>query len=111
MAHAYPDPARDGTYKHFLPNGHGKCGSVGIDSGLTPKIKIASAGSGVQIVAADGVTVLLDCPETGYHPPASIPDQAADPIAGSAKQIYWHTGESALKWFDGTTAQHLVVTP
>jgi hypothetical protein len=110
MAHAYPDPARDGTYKHFLPNGHGKCGSVGIQAGLTPKIQLISAGSGIQLVAADGVTPLLEVSEAGVVTPSGgsgVPLLLADPTTGDAR-FYRLAG--VLKFWDGATAVEVVTT-
>ena len=70
MPHTYPNYALDGSFYHLLPNGNGLLGGIGIDAGPAAKIKVKSAGHGIQLVAADGVTVILDVPETGYVPPS-----------------------------------------
>jgi hypothetical protein len=104
-----PDPNRDGEYRHFLPNGSGKCGSIGIQMGLTPKVRLVSAGYGIQLVAADGATVILDVSESGTVAPAGgygIPTLLADPTTGDPK-LYMLAG--VLRFWDGSAAHDVIL--
>jgi hypothetical protein len=57
-------------------------------------MQIGTAGYGFQILAADGVTVLLNVLETGFVPPASsflqLTPQAAAP-AGLTEGGIWYS--------------------
>lgn len=107
----FPDPDRDGTFSYRLNNGDGKFSrGLWIPSGATPALKLQTAGFGLDIVAADGSTVILALSESGGAAPTTqvIPDKAADPSPGADKQIYYHSGEGVFKLFDGTTAEAIV---
>ena len=84
MPDTYPDPGLDGGYKHFLPNSASKTGFLGIEPGGSARVVLASAGNGILLTKADGVTPLLSLPETGYTPPAAsfvqLTPQAVAPV-------------------------------
>jgi hypothetical protein len=73
---------------------NGKNGFVRLPAGPTPPMQVGTAGFGFQVVAADGVTVLLDVPETGFVAPAvafaQLKPQAAAP-AGITEGAIWYS--------------------
>lgn len=104
MSDILPDPNRGGSFYLHLPNGNGKEGMIGIESGLTPRVILKSGGNGIRLVAADGVTVILDVPESGG---VGVPTLSADPTTGDPK-IYILAG--VLKFWDGSSAVEIVTT-
>jgi len=73
---------------------NGLNGFLRLPAGDAPPIQIGTAGFGFQVVAADGVTVLLDVPETGFVAPAvafaQLKPQAAAP-AGITEGAIWYS--------------------
>lgn len=65
----------------------------GLQSGAAPIQRAQTAGFGFQVVAADGITVILNVPETGFIPSASyvqLTPQAAQP-AGLTEGGIWYS--------------------
>ncbi len=102
-----PDADRDGGWNLVIPNGSGKTSRIGLPAGASPVATWQTAGFGAQIVAADGVTVLLAISEAGGVTPSvmGIPTRAGAPAGGSPAQFYLDSSNAnTLTYFDGTTA-------
>jgi hypothetical protein len=72
---------------------NGKSGFLRLPAGDTPPMQIGTAGNGFQIVAADGMTVLLNVPETGYVGPTvaftQLTPQPAAPVGLTEGGIWY----------------------
>jgi hypothetical protein len=94
MPSVNPDADKTGSFDYFIPNGNGLVGRLGIQSGASPIVQLRTAGFGAQIVAADGVTVLLNVPETGFSPTEQnsvqlVPKTSAPP--GLTEGAIWYS--------------------
>lgn len=89
-----PDSQPDGSNTLRHHNGSNLFSMLRIQAGTSAKQQLVTAGFGCQIVAADGVTVLLDIPETGFVPPAStfvqLTPQASAP-SGITEGAIWYS--------------------
>ena len=103
-----------GEAKSLYINGRGNQASISIRPGVTPSFQARTAGFGFQIVAADGVTVLLDVTESGVVIPAvfGVPTRAGAPNLGDPAQIYLDSlNANTLTFFDGTAAFGMALVP
>lgn len=98
-------PNASGEAKYNFGNSRGFLGFVKIEAGLTPKMMIGSAGYGFQIVAADGVTVILNVPETGFVPSGTfvqLTPQASAPAGITEGGIWYSSSDHAYHGVDDT---------
>lgn len=100
-----PDPQPDGSNSLILHNSLNFSGRHLIQAGSTPKVQWRTAGFGAQIVAADGVTVILDVPETGFVVSGSyvqLTPQASAPVGITEGGIWYSSADHQYHGLDNT---------
>lgn len=109
-----PDTDRDGAFSYVLNNGNGLSARISIQSGASPKLRLQTAGFGIEVLSAAGA-VIFTIAEDGTITPTggiAIPARAGAPAGGSAAQFYRDSSNgNTLMYFDGTTAYGVALVP